>query len=152
MSISTQREREERERPSEQIKFPIFKQPRQPKDTSEETSSVQTSGAGAWNQKEMKCIKQWPRQSLFEKGKKGRAGRRWTKPVTVMLTRTPQQLQLLEVLPAGQRVHPTRSARSANRTSPTTPWGWARRRHQLLSGLWITVFYRSQVRSHQLLP
>lgn len=47
MSISTQGEKSERERPSEQIKLPIFKWPRQVKDLSEETSSVQTSGAGA---------------------------------------------------------------------------------------------------------
>jgi len=44
MSISTQGENSERERPSEQIKFSIFKWPRQPKDISEETSSMQTSG------------------------------------------------------------------------------------------------------------
>lgn len=70
MCISTQGEKSERERPSEQIKFPIFKWPRQPKDVSEETSSVQTSGAGAWNKKEIKCIKQWSRQRLFEKEEK----------------------------------------------------------------------------------
>lgn len=69
MSISTQGEKSERERPSEQIKLPIFKWPRQVKDLSEETSSVQTSGAGAWNQKEMKCIKVWSRQSQSDKGK-----------------------------------------------------------------------------------
>lgn len=94
MRISTQGKKYERERPSEQIKFPIFKWSRQPKDVSEETSSVQTSGAGAWNQNEIKCIKQWLRQSLFEKGKKAEQ-EDWKKPITVMLTRTPQHLPLL---------------------------------------------------------
>lgn len=102
MSIFTLGEKSERERPSEQIKFPIFKQQRRPKDVSEETSSVQTSGIVASNQNEIKCIKQWMRQSLFGKRKKKmkkkekyRAERHWTKSITITLSRTSEPLLLL---------------------------------------------------------